>query len=131
MKPLVAPFDDEGIFGELAILECLRRDGWTGVWVDTFHGSELFWKGMPDETHRADLSAEPAALDLYRGIVGAHGKRGGFFDVLAWKDSEFLFIEYKGKGDKPNSNESSWIAAALRCEIDPCQLLFAEFASPA
>ena len=66
---------------------------------------------------------------MYRGIVEEHGKRGGFFDVFAWRDDELLFIEYKGKGDKPNSNESSWIAAALRYGIGREQLLFAEYGS--
>jgi hypothetical protein len=130
VKPLIAPFG-RGLFGELAILQCLERDGWSGVWVDTYHGSELFWRGMPHESSRVDLSTEPKALELYRDIIAEHGKRGGFFDVFAWQDSDFLFIEYKGEGDTPNANESSWIAAALRYGIKSAQLLFAEYASAA
>lgn len=125
-KPLVMSFD-RPMFGELAIVRCLEDDGWAGVWVDTFHGSELFWRDMPHESSAVDLSGDPAMLDIYRQIVAEHGKRGGFFDVFARRDSEFLFIEYKGKGDRPNANEISWIAAALRCGIKPSQLLFAEY----
>lgn len=128
VKPLVAPFE-RSLFGELATLECLERDGWSGVWVDTYHGKELFWRSMPHESFRVDLSAESEALAMYRGIVAEHGKRGGFFDVFAWRGSDFLFIEYKGKGDTPNANESSWISAALRYGVDPAQLMFAEYAS--
>jgi hypothetical protein len=84
---------------------------------------------MPHESSRATLSAEPEALALYRGIVSEHGKRGGFFDVFAWRDEEFLFIEYKGEDDTPNANESSWISAALRYGIRPGQLMFAEYGS--
>jgi hypothetical protein len=35
-KPLVQ-VDHESLFGELAILRLLQKDGWDGVWVDTFH----------------------------------------------------------------------------------------------
>lgn len=112
VKPLVAPFGSL-LFGELAILQCLERDGWTGVWVDTYHGSELFWRDMPHESSRIDLSSVPEALNLYRGIVTQHRKRGGFFDVFAWRAAHFLFIEYKGKGDRPNANEASFSDASF------------------
>ena len=125
-KPLVEPYE-KPVFGELAILKSLDKDGWSGVWVDTYHGSELFWRDMPHQSSAVDLSDNPKILDTYRRIVSEHGKRGGFFDVLAWRDSELLFIEYKGAGDRPNSNEASWIAAALRTGIDSSQLLFAEY----
>ena len=121
-KPLVAPFG-EPLFGELAVLACLQHDGWNGVWVDTFHGKELFWREMPQRGSRVDLTLEPEALRLYRGIVAEHGKRGGFFDVFAWRESNFLFIEYKGKSDRPNANEKSWIASTIRYGIDLSHLL--------
>ena len=34
-KPLV-DMDDEPMFAELAILRLFRKEGWDGVWVDTF-----------------------------------------------------------------------------------------------
>lgn len=120
-KPLVAPFH-RPLFGELAVLECLQRDGWNGVWVDTFHSR--FWDDMPHQSSRVELqSLAPKAWQIYDGIVKEHGKRGGFFDVLAWRETEFLFIEYKGQGDRPNRNEQSWIQAALLYGIQPTQLL--------
>ena len=81
---------------------------------------------MPHQSSPADLSHEPESLKVYRAIVSAHGKRGGFFDVFAWRDTDFVFIEYKGKGDRANANEISWIEAALRYGITPSQLLFVE-----
>jgi len=127
-KPLVAP-SDKPVFGELAVLECLQRDGWSGVWVDTYHGTELFWRDMPQRSSKVDLFQEPEALNVYRGIVAEHGKRGGFFDVFAWRETYFLFVEYKGKGDRSNANERSWIEAAIRYGIDPGQLLIVEYSS--
>jgi len=126
VKPLVAPFG-KPVFGELAVLKCLQRDGWAGVWVDTYYGAELFWRDMPQLSSKVDLLREPAALNVYRAIVAEHGRRGGFFDVFAWRQTHFLFVEYKGKGDRSNANERSWIEAAIRCGIDPAQLLIVEY----
>ena len=124
-KSMVVPFG-EPLYGELAVLECLRRDGWTGVWVDTFHGA--LWRDMPERSSSIDLSLEPEAFRVYAGIIAEQGKRGGFFDVFAWRDTQLLFVEYKGKGDRSNANESSWIAAVIRFGISPSQLLIAAYA---
>lgn len=53
-KPLVE-IDGEPLFGELAILRCLQKDGWTGYWVDTFHGGK-WWNGLPDRTSPVEPS---------------------------------------------------------------------------
>lgn len=113
-KPLVT-FDGEILFGELAVLRWLQRDGWDGAWVDTFHGRK-FWRDMPHRS--APLSLPVHAQGLYDGIVAANGGRGaGFFDVMAWRGTRVVFAEYKGPGDHPNRNEAAWIGAALRTGI--------------
>jgi hypothetical protein len=71
-KPLVAPFG-KPVFGELAVLECLQRDGWAGVWVDTYHGAELFWRDMPQLSSKVDLLREPEALNVYRRLSSSMG----------------------------------------------------------
>ncbi len=124
-KPLVACFGEK-LFGELAIVRCLEMDGWSGVWVDTFHGPEIFWRDLPFPANKVDLSSQPDALNLYRRLVRANGKPAGFFDVFAWKDDEYLFVEYKGKGDKPNENETRWIESAVSEGVGLDQLLFVE-----
>ena len=121
-KPLVTSVTGAAVFGELAILDALRKDGWDGVWVDTFHGGK-FWNQMPQVS--APVALPAAAANLYNTIVAANnGRRSGFFDVFAWKGSEFLFVEYKGPGDSSNKNESAWIAAAHRAGVADAQLLF-------
>jgi hypothetical protein len=121
-KPLVMSMTGEPVFGEFAILTALRKDGWEGVWVDTFHGGK-FWNQMPHISQPVSLPAVAAAQ--YREIVTANnGKRSGFFDVFAWQRDEFIFIEYKGPGDSANKNEATWIAAARRAGIIDAQLLF-------
>ena len=109
-KPLVSVGGD-AMFGELAIVRTLERDGWDAVWVDTFHGRK-FWRAMPHRS--APVSLPPAARERYDAIVAANGGRAsGFFDVLAWRDGQFAHLEYKGEGDRSNRNELRWIDAAL------------------
>ncbi len=124
-KPLVL-IEGASLFGELAIVRLLQKDGWGGVWVDTFHSSaqhQLFWDDMPHRAAPFGLQQVPLARGIYDRIVAARGgRRGGFFDVLAWRGDELAFIEYKGPGDRPNRNEPAWLAAALACGISPSQL---------
>jgi hypothetical protein len=126
-KPLVV-VADEILFGELAILRYLQMDGWQGVWVDTFHGrgkKKVLWSGMPPNGY-GNLTSDAEAL--YDNIVQANdGKSSGFFDVFAWKNGEFVFIEYKGAGDSSNQNEMRWINAALKCGVQPEELFFVTY----
>jgi hypothetical protein len=126
-KPLVV-VNDEILFGELAILRYLQMDGWDGVWVDTFHGrvnGKLFWSSMPPNGF-GSLTEE--AMSIYNRIVQTNGgKSSGFFDVFAWKNGRFVFLEYKGKGDSSNLNETRWIDAALKCDIRPEDMFFVTY----
>ena len=60
-----------------------------------------------------------------RDIVEARGgKRGGCFDVMAWRGAdELVFAEYKSLGDRPNANEEAWIEAALATGVSEEQLV--------
>jgi hypothetical protein len=120
-KPLVSVGGD-AMFGELAIVRTLERDGWEGVWVDTFHGRR-FWRAMP---HRGDpVALPPAARARYDVIVAANDDRAsGFFDVLAWRGGQFVYLEDKGAGDRPNRNALRWMAAALDAGVTPGELWF-------
>jgi hypothetical protein len=126
-KPLVV-VEDEILFGELAILRYLQMDGWQGVWVDTFHGrgkKKILWSGLPPNGY-GNLSAD--AETLYDNIVQANnGRSSGFFDVFAWKNGKFVFIEYKGEGDSSNLNEIRWNDATLKFGIQPEELFFVTY----
>jgi hypothetical protein len=100
IKPLVE-IDGEPLFGKLAILRLLQKDEWDGVWADTYH--DKFWKGLPDRTKPCSLPEK--AKEIYDMIVTKHGRHGGFFDVIAWREQKLLFAEYKGEGDKLNQNQ--------------------------
>jgi hypothetical protein len=119
-KPLVM-FGSEKLFGELAIVRWLEKDGWKAVWVDTFHGRK-FWKAMPHKSSPVILP--PLAKKRYEQTVTANGKPGGFFDVMAWKDDRVIHLEYKGAGDSSNQNEAKWIDAALSSGVAASDLFF-------
>ena len=114
------------LFGELAIARCLERDGWEAVWVDSYHSKKerLFWRDLPDRSLPFDLSRVQVAHEAYERIFIVNGGVGGFFDVLAWKGSEVVFIEYKGARDGPNGNELRWIESALQAGLDESSLYF-------
>jgi hypothetical protein len=126
-KPLLA-VDHEILFGELAILRYLQMDGWQGVWVDTFHRrgkKNVLWSDLPPIGYG---TLSPNAEILYNNIVQANdGKSSGFFDVFAWKNGKFVFIEYKGEGDSSNQNEIRWINAAIKCRVQPEELFFVTY----
>ena len=60
-------------------------------------------------------------------MMANNGKSSGFFDVFAWKDGEYIFIEYKGEGDLANQNELGWIKAALSVGVKPNQMFFVTY----
>lgn len=124
-KPLVevrgAP-----LFGELAIARCLEMDGWSAVWVDSYHGrgKRLCWRDLPDRSDPYSFDDAPTAAEKYEQITRENGGVGGWFDVLAWRGGQFLFVEYKAARDRPNANEVRWIDSALRSGVTPSEMHF-------
>ena len=119
-KPLVS-VDGESLFGELAILRWMAKDGWRGVWADTFHGRK-FWDNMP---HLSTPTEPPSHVrSVYQEIAGLKGGPGGCFDAICWKAGRIVWLEYKGPGDNPNKNEPAWIAAALQFGVLLSDLIF-------
>jgi hypothetical protein len=132
-KPVVS-IDQTILFGELAILRYLEKDGWNGVWVDAFHSSrakDVLWSDMPPKGLASPLP--PNVLTMFKTIKEKNGgKLSGFFDVFAWKGdgNDYLFIEYKGKDDFNNENELPWIGAAISVGVKPEQLCIVGYDLP-
>jgi hypothetical protein len=77
---------------------------------------------MPHRSVPVALPDGPRAL--YDRIVAANGGRAsGYFDVLAWRGGHTVFVEYRGPGDRRNSNERAWIAAALAAGVSEHDML--------
>jgi hypothetical protein len=125
IKPLVDVGGDP-LFGELAVARHLEADGWSAVWVDSYHGhgKRLCWREMPDRATPYEFSDAPHAAHRYEEITKKNAGVGGWFDVFAWRGTEFLHVEYKGEGDTPNRNEPRWIMSALQCDVPLASLQF-------
>lgn len=127
-KPLVSVAGD-AMFGELAIVRWLERDGWEAVWVDTFHGRR-FWRAMPNRSDPVVLP--PEARARYDAIVAANGGRAsGFFDVMAWRGGQFAHLDYRGPGERAGRSQSRWVAAALDAGASPHELWVVRCGAPA
>jgi hypothetical protein len=122
VKPLVN-VEGESLFGELAILRTIQKDGWDGVWVDTFHQKKLRNSMPPEE----GIDLPDHAKRVYNSIVKENKGADGFFDVFAWKDDQYAFLEYKGKGDSLRKTQKTWIGAALRAGINLNQLFIVAY----
>jgi hypothetical protein len=62
------------------------------------------------------------AKDLYDAIVRENGrKRSGCWDILAWKDGRYLFVEAKQRSprykDRIQGTQVRWFEAARRAGI--------------
>ena len=118
-KPLVSVGGD-AMFGELALVRWLERDGWDAVWIDASRAVR-FWRGMP---HRElPVALPPAARATFDAIVATNdGHVRGFFDVLAWRAGQAMLLAYKAPGEALSRAERAWIGAAVRAGISPHDL---------
>ena len=117
-KPIVE-WDGESVYPELAVARLLKNHSFDAVWIDSYRGK--FWDGMSQERALPD-----AAREAYARILQANGgKRGGFWDVMAWNGNEFVFIELKQNTaeckDRISEKQRLWLQAALRAGFQqPC-----------
>jgi hypothetical protein len=109
----VVNIDGQPLFAELAILHLLQDDGFDGVWVDTYRNR--FRRSMA----QARCTLPVWVQERFDAILTLNGKRGGCWDVLAWKNNQIVFVESKRKRkDRIHPNQRRWLAAALKAGID-------------
>jgi len=115
----------EPCFAEIAILRELKREGWEGVWIDTYRNR--MWRDSKRERPVTELPACPrSVLDRVRAARG--GKRAGTWDVLAWRGDDLRFAEAKRAArDKIRPSQVEWLAAALGVGVRLDQLLVVEW----
>jgi len=110
-------------FAELGILRIFERDGWQGIWVDSYRGKfrTRYWPAdsvtLPDDKE-----------SLLNSIYEASESRAGCFDVFCWKGRDYIFAEAKQCGkDKIQDTQKRWLQAAIKCGVPRKSLLFVEW----
>lgn len=112
-KP-VLDVDGEPCFAEIAILRALERDGWAGVWIDSYR--QKLWRDSRCASPAILPSAQVELLARIR--VANDGRRGGAWDVFAWQDDQVTVAESKLSGrDRIRATQLAWLEAALACGV--------------
>lgn len=123
-KPLLE-VDGKPMFAELAILSLFLKEGWDGVWVDTF-GKK--YRTAWGEGGAVRLDGD--RLGLLKSIYERSGSRAGCFDVFCWKDDHVIFAESKRKTmDEIRLTQLRWLEAALQTGLDASAFLIVEWTS--
>ena|SRR5438552_1689682 len=123
-KPVV-DFEGRMAFAELAILWTLQKAGWNGVWVDTYRRQFRtgYWNASP-----VPLPQEPKALLDHISTLRGEKQRGGMWDVLCWRENEYLFAESKWKNhDRLKPLQLEWFEAALSANLPLSSFLIVEW----
>jgi hypothetical protein len=116
-------FNGKPVFAELAILGTLQKAGWDGVWIDTYR--RKFRRTLPPDSCELPQHAQ----ELYDRIREAHGGKGsGCFDVFAWKEPDYLFVESKRQSrDSIRKTQKAWVEAALCSGVPLDSLLICQW----
>ena len=123
------------VFAEVAILQALEAEGWSGRWVQTYGAKRLEpyllrnWTAGRSISEQPQLPIESAdAAALLDRIAGLMGRFGGCWDVFAWRNGTYLFAEAKhSKKDKIRETQLHWLAAALECGLSEQNFLLVEW----
>src|SRR5215213_763706 len=123
-KPLL-DVDGVPMFAELAILRLFQKDGWNGVWVDSF-GKK--YRTSWGEEGVVRLSGDK--LQLLKAIHERAGSASGCFDVFCWKDDAVIFAESKRRSkDEIRQTQLIWLEAAMQTGLDASAFLIVEWLS--
>ena len=116
--------DGEHLFAELAVLRLLERQGWSGRWVNTYGAKGEVWKYLThwDDVPRAEqrnrVLEEEEPRQVLAGVARRAKKRyAGCWDVYAWRDGEFAFLQTKRGApratDEVSAAQGDWLQTAL------------------
>jgi hypothetical protein len=121
-KTLLA-WEERPAFAELVVLWTLQREGWEGVWVDSYRSE---YRVGPLEEKAVELPSSRRAL--LESIRQATGQRGGVWDVYCWRDERVLFVELKRRRrDRIRLGQRRFLEAALSQQLPLDAFLIVEW----
>jgi hypothetical protein len=126
-KPILN-YNDQPIFAELLILNLLKEKRWDGVWVSSYGGVKYLNEMPSDPSLEPHVDIPAKYKRLHDDIQKAAGTKGGCFDVFAWWDGRFVFLEAKRQHhDKIRDTQRRWIEAAISTGVVSDRLIIAEW----
>jgi hypothetical protein len=105
-------FEGTATWAEIVIIRLLERAGWEARWLKNWIGGRETCVSVGEARPLPDvIAAKLSSIDTRSGITTG----GGAWDVLAWRESEFLCIESKQhrSSDKLRLTQLLWLDAAL------------------
>ena len=116
--------DGEHMFAELAVLRLLEKDGWSGRWVNTQGGKGEVWKYLTrwddlprDQQRTRNIEDEEPRRVLARIASNRRKRYAGCWDVYAWRDGQFAFLDTRrgppGPRDEVKADQVDWLHTAL------------------
>lgn len=108
-------------FAELAIVDCLRKEGWNARWIETFGRppmEPIMLTEWNDVSYREQIHVPITDVDIYETLAAIAKLNGnkfsGCWDVVAWKNRHILFFEAKRKKrDSIRFSQINWLKASL------------------
>lgn len=96
------------------------------MWVDSF--SRKYRIHMPGSRDPVKLPKKQTYLLRKIGAKAKAVRRGGCFDVFAWRGRNHRFVELKRRGkDRIRKSQKEWIAAAVASGVKMSDLLIVEW----
>jgi hypothetical protein len=121
-KPVVK-VNNKPMFAELAILECFVHENWNSRWIETYGKSKKTpihlsqWKNGKYKEQEHDPIKEIKIIEMLNEIAKENGDLcfSGCWDVLAWKNANYIFAEAKrSKKDSIRNTQNKWLESALK-----------------
>jgi hypothetical protein len=116
--------EGEHLFAELAVLRLLEKDGWQGRWVNTQGAKGEVWKFLTrwddvprDQQRTRNIEEEEPRRVLARIASNRRKRYAGCWDVYAWRDGQFAFLDTR-RGpptpkDEVKADQVDWLNTAL------------------
>lgn len=102
--------DGEPLFAELTVLKLFYKNGWQGVWVDSYR--KKYRVGLPDIIEPVEIPEDKQ--ELIQKLRTATEQFGGCWDLFLWRDNQILFVELKrSKKDVIQNSQILWLEKSL------------------
>jgi hypothetical protein len=133
-KPLI-DYKGMPLFAELAIQHLLVKEGWSARWVCTYSTSKkkpyllADWEDKPLINQKKEPINDIFCENLLEKISFENGNSyQGCWDIVAWKNSNILFVESKHKGkDRIRESQFRWFKTGLSVGLSIKNFLIVEW----